>query len=106
MAEAKIGECKCDDCLQPSTHPGKELHRRMNLFLSRLNEQQKRWYVALESEKIGRGGDKLMSQISGIHVETIRRGRRELESSLEGRPIERVRLEGGGRPLVEKKIQR
>ena len=106
MAEANIGECKCDDCLQPSTHPSKELHRRMNLFLSRLNEQQKRWYVALESEKIGRGGDKLMSQISGIHVETIRRGRRELASSLEGRPIERVRLQGGGRPLVEKKIQR
>ena len=106
MAEADIRECKCDDCLQPSTQPIKELHRRVNLFLSRLNEQQKRWYVALESEKTGRGGDKLMSQISGIHVETIRRGRRELESSLEGRPIERVRLEGGGRPLVEKKIQR
>ena len=106
MAEANIGECKCDDCLQPSTHPSKELHRWMKLFLSRLNEQQKRWYVALESEKIGRGGDKLMSQISGIHVETIRRGRRELDTSLEGRPIERVRLQGGGRPLVEKKIQR
>ncbi len=106
MAEANIGECKCDDCLQPSTHANKELHRRMNLFLGRLNEQQKRWYVALESEKIGRGGDKLMSQISGINVETIRRGRRELDTSLEGRPIERVRLEGGGRPLVEKKIQR
>ncbi len=106
MAEANISECTCDDCLQPSTHPSKELHRRMNLFLSRLNEQQKRWYIALESEKIGRGGDKLMSQISSIHVETIRRGRRELESSLEGRPIERVRLEGGGRPLVEKKTRR
>ncbi len=106
MSEANKGECKCDDCLQPSTHPNKELHRRMKLFLSRLNEQQKRWYVALESEKIGRGGDKLMSHISGIHVETIRRGRHELESSLEGRPVKRVRLEGGGRPLVEKKIQR
>ena len=105
MSEANIGECKCDDCLQPSTHPSKELHRWMKLFLSRLDEQQKRWYVALESKKMGHGGDKLMSQISGIHVETIRRGRRELESSLEGRPIERVRLEGGGRPLVEKKIQ-
>ena len=113
MSEANIGECKCDDCLQPSTHPSKELHRWMKLFLSvprvynsRLDEQQKRWYVALESEKIGRGGDKLMAQISGIHVETIRRGRRELDTSLEGRPIERVRLQGGGRPLVEKKIQR
>ena len=91
MAEANLRECKCDDCQQPSAHPSKELHRWMKLFLSRLNEQQKRWHVALESEKTGRGGDKLMSQISGIHVETIRR---ELDTSLEGRPIERVRLEG------------
>ena len=105
MTEANIGECKCDDCLQPSTHSSKELHRRMNLFLDRLNEQQKRWYIALESEKIGRGGDKLMSQISGMNVETIRRGRRELEASLEDRPTERVRLEGGGRPVVEKKTR-
>ena len=105
MSEANIRECECDDCLQPGTHSSKELHRRMNLFLSRLDEQQRRWYVALESEKIGHGGDRLMSQISGIHVETIRRGQRELESSLEGRLIERVRLEGGGRPLVEKKTQ-
>ena len=106
MAEVKIRECECEDCLQPGTHPRKELHRRMNLFLSCLDEQQRRWYMALESEKMGHGGDKLMSQISGIHVETIRRGRRELGSSLEGRPLERVRLQGGGRPLVEKKTQR
>ncbi|EQD32276.1 Rhodopirellula transposase family protein, partial [mine drainage metagenome] len=30
-------------------------------------------------------------------------GRRELESDLSGRPLDRVRLEGGGRPPVEKK---
>ena len=85
----------------------------MNLFLSvprvynsRLDEQQRRWYVALESKKIGHGGDKLMSQISGNHVETIRRGRREWESSVEDRPVERVRLQGGGRLVVEKKTQR
>ena len=79
------------------------MHRRMNVFLSRLDEQQRRWYVALESEKIGYSGDRLLSQISGMNVATIRRGRRELEASLEDRPTERVRLEGGGRPVVEKK---
>ncbi len=106
MSEVNIHQCQCDDCLNPSDHPLKELHRQMNLFLSRLDEQQRRWYAALESKKIGHGGDRLLSEISGMNVETIRRGRRELETSLKDRPIERVRLEGGGRPPVEKKIQR
>ena len=60
----------------------------MNLFLSRLNEQQRRWYVALESNKIGRSGDTPLSQITGLDVETIRRGRRELD----GEPASQIRL--------------
>ena len=75
----------------------------MNLLLSRLDEQQRRWYVALESLKVGHGGDRLLSRITGMDVETIRRGRREMEGSLRGRPTDRVRLPGGGRPPVEKK---
>jgi uncharacterized protein with PhoU and TrkA domain len=58
----------------------------MNVFLSRLDEQQRRWYVALESKKIGRGGDKRLSEITGMDVETIRRGRRELDKDLASRP--------------------
>jgi hypothetical protein len=75
----------------------------MNLLLSRLDEQQRRWYVALESVKVGHGGDVLLSQITGLNVETIRRGREELESDLAGRPADRVRLPGGGRTPLEKK---
>lgn len=78
----------------------------MNLFLSRLNEQQRRWYVALESKKLCHGGDVLLSQITGLDVETIRRGRRELDEDLAQRPENRIRLEGGGRPAVEKKTPR
>jgi hypothetical protein len=77
----------------------------MNLFLSRLDEQQRRWYVALEAKKLGHGGATRMAQISGIHVETIRRGQKELDSELADRPADRVRLPGGGRPPVEKKRQ-
>ena len=75
----------------------------MNLLLSRLDEQQRRWYVALEAKKLGHGGATLMSQITGMHVDTIRRGRRELDATLQERPVDRVRLPGGGRPPVEKK---
>jgi hypothetical protein len=74
----------------------------MNVFLSRLDEHQRRWYAALESRKIGHGGDRLLSLITGLHVETIRRGRRELEVDLRNCPIDRIRRPGAGRPPVKK----
>ena len=77
----------------------------MNLLLSRLDEQQRRWYAALEAKKLGRGGMTLMSQITGMSVDTIRRGRDELDEELASRPVDRVRLPGGGRPPVEKNSQ-
>jgi hypothetical protein len=78
----------------------------MNLLMSRLDEQQRRWYAAVESIKIGHGGDRRLSRITGLHVDTIRRGREELADSLENRPADRVRLPGGGRPALEKKSPR
>ena len=78
----------------------------MNLLLSRLDEQQRRWYVALEAQKMGHGGAKRMAEISGMHLDTIRRGRHELDNGLADRPDDRVRLPGGGRQPVEKKSQR
>lgn len=90
--------CQCPTCQAPGDHPQKALHRRINVFVSRLDEQQRRWYAAIESMKAGYGGDVLLSQITGINVETIRRGRRELEADLADRPTDRVRLPGGGRP--------
>jgi hypothetical protein len=74
----------------------------MNRFLARLDEQQRRWYVALESMKIGHGGDSLVSLITGLHVDTIRRGRQELADDLAGRPSDRTRLPGAGRPPLKK----
>ena len=97
--------CQCPACLQSSDHPAWRLHHQMNVFLSRLDEQQRRWYVALESKRVGHGGDTLLAQITGLDVETIRRGRRELDDELAQRPPERTREAGGGRPLVEKKTR-
>jgi hypothetical protein len=102
MSEKVIHECECPNCQQPGAHPDKELHHQMNLFLSRLDEQQRRWYAALEARKLGRGGMTSMSQITGMSVDTIRRGRDELDEELAGRPVDRVRLPGGGRPPAEK----
>src|SRR6266436_1896783 len=99
-----IRQCQCPDCLQDAKHPNKEIHRQMNLLLSRLDEQQRRWYVALESKRIGHGGDRLLSLITGMNVRTIRTGRRELAASLKGVPAGRVRRQGGGRRRLEKKV--
>jgi len=59
----------------------------------------------LESKKIGHGGDSLLSQITGMDVETIRRGRRELEEDLPTRPTDRIRLEGVGDRELKKDPQ-
>ena len=105
MSSAQSYDCRCLHCLQGQENPDKVLHRQMNLFLSRLDEQQRRWYIALESKKLGHGGDKQLSLITGMHVETIRRGRRELDAYLKERPVGRVRLAGGGRPAIKKNTQ-
>ena len=78
----------------------------MNLLLSRLDEQQRRWYAAVEAKRIGHGGICLLSQITGMNEKTIKRGQEELAIGLAGRPTDRVRLPGGGRPPVEKKTRR
>lgn len=98
--------CQCPRCQAGAEHPDKELHRQMNLLVSRLDEQQRRWYVALEANRLGAGGVQLVSQITGLDEKTIRRGQAELGAEFAGRAEERVRLPGAGRPPVEKKTRR
>ena len=103
---SEIYQCQCGHCQQEDAHPDQLHHHQINLLISHLDEQQRRWYVALESVKIGHGGIELMTQITGVGQKTIRRGRQELETELEGRPLKRVGLKGGGRPTVEKKLRK
>jgi len=105
MPRAKVHHCECPHCQQETPHPDQELHQQMNLLLSRLDEQQRRWYVAVESNRVGTGGAQLLAQITGLDEKTIQRGRQELTGELSERPEHRVRLPGGGRPRAEKKTQ-
>jgi hypothetical protein len=100
-----IHQCQCSNCQQEAAHADHVLHRQMNLLLSRLDEQQRRWYVAVEANRIGPHGDELLAQITGIDPKTIQRGRQELEHDLAERPTDRVRLPGGGRLRAEKKMR-
>lgn len=102
--ERPAHQCPCDAC-QTNTGPDAEHHRQLNLVLSRLDEQQRRWVAAVEAGRRGYGGIKEVAQITGLHPETIRRGRDELNGGLADRPTDRIRLPGGGRPALLKKIQ-
>lgn len=106
MTVREIYQCQCKNCQQPEYHPDKKNHYMTNLLLSRLNEQQRRWYVAVEAEKIGHGGTEYMALVTGININTIRKGRREMANNLADRPHDRIRKKGGGRKRVEKKSQK
>jgi hypothetical protein len=103
MPVEAVHACRCGLCRHGEAHADREYHRQMNLLLSRLNEQQRRWYLAVESERIGHGADRLLFEITGVDEKTIRRGREELAASLAERPVDRVRQPGAGRPPTEKK---
>jgi hypothetical protein len=100
--ERPVHQCPCPAC-QVGTGPVAEHHRRLNLILSRLDEQQRRWVAAAEAQRLGYGGFNEVGAITGMHPETIRRGRDELAADLADRPPDRVRRPGGGRWPSEKR---
>lgn len=71
------------------------------LFLSALDERQRRLYAGLESLKLGYGGDSYIADIFGMDPHTVSRGRRDLEKG--DWDTSRLRSKGGGRSSVEKK---
>lgn len=100
--ERPVHQCPCEAC-RAGLGPEAEHHRRLNRILSRLDEQQRRWVAALEAQRLGYGGFNEVAAVTGMHPETIRRGRDELAADLRDRPADRVRLPGGGgQPLAKK----
>jgi hypothetical protein len=71
--------------------------------LGRLDEQERRWFAAVEALRYGHGGIRLVAEITGLDEKTIRRGRRELQAGLVDVPADRIRRVGAGRPRTEKK---
>jgi hypothetical protein len=104
-SESEIHQCECSICQTGSDSERVRQHRQMNLFLSRLNEPQRRWYVGLLSQQPDSPSERELSKITGLDEKTIRRGRQELGSDLIGLPDDRQRRLGGGRPQAEKKTQ-
>lgn len=59
---------------------GKAVERRMKEFYRRLSEKDRRWYAAVESDKLGHGGQQYIAGLFGIDSKTIRQGLAELET--------------------------
>jgi hypothetical protein len=61
-----------------------------------LDEQSRRRFVALEAQRLGRGGVSLMARISGLARSTIYHGLSDIRHHILA-PVGRTRREGGGR---------
>jgi hypothetical protein len=101
MSSPAVHQCQCPECRSGKPHRDRDYHHHINLLLSRMSEQQRRWFVALEALRSGHGGKQLLTQITGISPTTIRRGCDELHADLADCPEQRVRVAGGGRPAAE-----
>lgn len=101
-----VHQCTCAVCQGEDDAPEKQIHHQINVLMSRLDEQQRRWYAALEAKRYGRGGLQRLTEITGLDEKTIRRGRRELDTDLSDRPQGRIRLPGAGRKPTEKKCRK
>ena len=89
--ELVVCECGCTAC-RVGEHPEPD-------------EPQRRWMAGREALRLERGGFQRVAEITGMHPDAIRRGRDEIKGELRTRPAGRIRLPGGGRPRVEKKIR-
>jgi hypothetical protein len=99
-----IHQCECEDC-QVGHEEVTRYHHQFNVLMSRLDERHRRWMAALEANRLGHGGTQRMHAVTGLDINTIRRGRRELADDLVDCPLERIRAVGGGRKPLEKKLR-
>jgi hypothetical protein len=83
MKTRKIHQCQCESGQQVVDVLTQQIHQQINLVMSRLDEQQRRWYAAVEANRHGHGGIKLVSQITGLDEKTIQRRQAELSLNLE-----------------------
>ncbi len=79
-----------------------QTEQRMRNVFGSLSEKDRRRYAAIESEKLGRGGQHYIANLLGCSEHAIRHGASELDSLPNDELGDRQRAEGGGRkPRLE-----
>lgn len=95
-----VHACGCTSCQQHPYSSTARQHAALNRLVAATDERSRRLLVGFLAQQHGRGGVTLLSCITGLSRNTIRRGCRELHRS-DLTPPGRVRREGGGRKPVE-----
>lgn len=82
----------------------KKLIDKINMVLPHLDERLRRLYLASEAEALGKGGAKEISEVFGIHPNTLTAGKKDLLSgevlSTDDGEFYRTRRKGGGRKRI------
>ena len=83
-----------------------DFHSLVNAPCRAHKEKHRRQLVGVLALQWGRGAIALLSAITGLSRNTIRRGRQEVQRLAPRSELHRVRHAGGGRQKVEKKRRR
>ena len=97
-----VHKCRCNECVEQPNGEIALLHTSINRLVAALDEKHRRQFAGLLASQFGHGGIQYLSKITGLHRETISRGKQEIEganAALNGG----IRASGGGRHKVEKK---
>lgn len=99
-----VRKCHCSECKDEPTGETALLHTSINRLVAVLDEKHRRQFVGMLASQFGHGGIQYYVKITGIHRNTISRGKQEVKranAALDGR----IRTSGCGRYKVEKKSQ-
>ena len=66
MVVREVHKCTCPTCKRGGDGTVKRQHEQMNLLMSTLNHQQRRWYAAVEANRLGYGGIAMVSRVTGL----------------------------------------
>ena len=100
--ERFIQPCQCRSCrAHPASAQAKE-HLSINRLLSTLDEKHRRRFVGVLALQWGRGAIAKLATITGLSRTTIRRGQNEIQLVERRGTLNKIRVAGGGRKVVEK----
>jgi hypothetical protein len=99
--QRRLHICTCQECRQQPLGETAELHSSINRVLEMLDEKSRRRFIGLLATQHGYGGVQYFARVTGLSRTTILRGQREI-SLADAECESRIRVAGGGRPLLEK----
>lgn len=73
------------------------IEKQMVHFFQSLSEKDRRRYAAVEAAKLGHGGTAYIARLFGCKVDTIERGKEDVQQLPQDEAAGRVRKKGGSK---------